>query len=50
MKYEVVLHWSKCDKEFHYELYINDLYICYFCSFEIVKLYLRKVFYKFQRV
>lgn len=49
MKYEIVCRWSTCDKEFHYELLINDIWICEVCSFEVIKLHIKKWFWRLQK-
>ena len=48
MKIEIEMRWAECDKEFHYTLYVNDIFICSVCSFDIVKLHLKNNFSKFK--
>lgn len=48
MKYEIVLHWAKCDNEFHYDLFINDLWVCTFCSLQVVFKLLKRDWFIYQ--
>lgn len=47
MRVEIELRWCSCDKEFHYQLRINDIFICNVCSFEIVKKHLEAHYARF---
>lgn len=40
------MKWSACDKEFHYELYVNGMFICYFCSRLVVYNKIKDLFKK----
>lgn len=42
MRVELTCRWSSCDKEFHFKLYIDDIFVCEVSSFEIVKLHVKK--------
>lgn len=41
----VECRWAECDKEFHYKLYVNDLFICDVCNIDILKRHLKKNYY-----
>lgn len=45
MKVLVECRWAKCDKEFHYTLYINDVFICNVCNRDVLKRHLKKNYY-----